>query len=274
MTSVAPAAPPSAWAEPGPIRGFLLDTWAIAEVELRKVRHDPVELATRAVQPVLWLLIFGQVVASTRVVEDTGVPYLEYLTPGVLAQSALFAAIFYGITIIWERDLGVVHKYLVSPASRSALVVGRAVAAGVRSLTQAAIVIALALVLDVQLLLDPVRLVGIALVVMLGSAVFSLFSLSIACVVRTRERLMGIGQLLTMPLFFASNAIYPVSAMPPWLQVVAALNPLTYMVGALRSLMIDPAPDPLGLATDVGVLVVCVVLLAALTTRLYPRVVG
>jgi ABC-2 type transport system permease protein len=274
VTWVAPAAPPSAWAEPGPVRRFLLDTWAIADVELRKVRHDPVELMTRAVQPVLWLLIFGQVVAASRVLPTGGVPYLDYLTPGVLAQSALFASIFYGITIIWERDLGVVHKYLVSPASRTALVAGRAVAAGLRSLTQAVIVIVLALLLGVNVIVDPLRLTGIAFVVILGSAVFSLFSLAIACVVRTRERLMGIGQLMTMPLFFASNAIYPIAAMPPWLQVIAVLNPLTYMVGALRSLMIDPTVDPVALLVEVGVLAVCAVGLTQLTARLYPRVIA
>ena len=273
MTSVGPVAPPAAWAEPTPLVAFLGDTYAVAEVELRKVRHDPVELLTRAVQPVLWLVIFGQVLASTRVLSTGATPYLDFLTPGILAQSALFASIFYGITIIWERDLGVVHKYLVSPASRLALVAGRGVASGIRSLSQAAIVIVLALVMDVHVIVEPGRLVGIALVVMLGSAVFSLFSLTIACLVRTRERLMGIGQLLTMPLFFASNAIYPISAMPDWLKVVAVLNPLTYMVGALRSLMIEPQLDPLALVMEIGILAASAVGLTLLTARLYPRVI-
>ncbi len=274
MKSVVPVALPAAWAEPSPLRAFLGDTYAVAEIELRKVRHDPVELLTRAVQPVLWLVIFGQVLASTRVLPTGEVAYLDFLTPGILAQSALFAAIFYGITIIWERDLGVVHKYLVSPASRVALVAGRGVASGIRSLSQALIVIILALILGVHIILDPARLLGIGLVVILGSAVFSLLSLTIACLVRTRERLMGIGQLITMPLFFASNAIYPISAMPDWLKVVAVLNPLTYMVGALRSLMIEPDLDPLLLAVEVAILGVCAVCLTLLTARLYPRVIA
>ncbi len=274
MKSAAPVAPPAEWAEPSRLWAFLSDTYAVMEVELRKVRHDPVELLTRAVQPVLWLVIFGQVLASTRLLPMGQVAYLDFLTPGILAQSALFAAIFYGITIIWERDLGVVHKYLVSPASRISLVAGRGVASGIRSLSQAVIVIVLALVLGVHLILDPGRLLGIALVVILGSAVFSLFSLTIACLVKTRERLMGIGQLLTMPLFFASNAIYPVSAMPDWLKVVAVLNPLTYMVGALRSLMIEPDLDPLMLTVEIAILASCAVGLTLLTARLYPRVIA
>ena len=233
---------------------FLCDTYAVAEVELRKVRHDPVELLTRAVQPVLWLVIFGQVLASTRVLSSGVTPYLDFLTPGILAQSALFASIFYGITIIWERDLGVVHKYLVSPASRLALVAGRGVASGVRSLSQAVIVILLALLMGVHVILDPARLLAHRGGGHPRLGAFATFSLTIACIVRTRERFMGIGQLLTMPLFFASNAIYPISAMPDWLKVVAVLNPLTYMVGALRALMVSPTFDVGMLSIEVATL--------------------
>jgi ABC-2 type transport system permease protein len=273
VTSLAPVARPSGWAEPGPLRRFIEDTLAVADVEIRKVRHDPSELVTRAIQPVLWLLIFGQVLATRGVIDTGDVAYLAYLTPGVLAQSALFTSIFYGITIIMERDLGVIARYLVSPAPRSSLVLGRALAAGVRSLSQAAAVIVLALLLGVHLELEPLRLVGIAVVVVLGSAVFTLFSLTIAFIVKTRERIMGMGQLLTMPLFFASNAIYPISSMPGWLQVIAMFNPLTYMVSALRSLMIAPAVDVLALVADIGVLAGCAALFTLTTVRLFPRIV-
>ena len=78
------------------------------------------------------------------------------------------------------------------------------------------------------------RILAVLLAVVLGSALFATFSLIIACIVKTRERFMGIGQVLTMPLFFASNAIYPLALMPAWLQAVARMNPLTYMVDALR----------------------------------------
>ena len=82
---------------------------------------------------------------------------------------------------------------------------------------------------------------------------------------------MGIGQVLTMPLFFASSAIYPIAIMPAWLQAVAHLNPLTYQVDALRALMIDGAPSTYPIALDIGVLAVTVVVLVAIASRLYPR---
>jgi ABC-2 type transport system permease protein len=173
--------------------------------------------------------------------------------------------------VIWERDLGIVQKLLVSPASRSALVTGKALAGGMRSIVQAVIVTIVAAAIGVHLRFDPLSILGVVAVVILGSALFATFSLSIACLVRSRERFMGIGQLLTMPLFFASSAIYPVSLMPHWLKVVATLNPLTYMVDALRSMMIAGGVSDHGLATDFAVLSVTFIVLIAIATRLYSR---
>src|SRR5450830_1707616 len=209
---------------------FLRESAAIVEVELIKLVRDPTEIISRAVQPVLWLVVFGQVLAQVRGIHTGQLSYLAFITPGILAQSVLFSAIFYGISVIWERDLGIVHKLLVSPSPRGALVFGKAMAAGIRTLSQAVIIVLLALAMGVRLRFDPLSLFGLAVAVMLGGALFSTFSLVIACLVKTRERFMGIGQLLTMPLFFASNAIYPLDMMPGWLQAVARLNPLTYLV--------------------------------------------
>jgi ABC-2 type transport system permease protein len=271
VTSLERVERPAVWAEPpAPVR-FILDSWTIAEGELRKLRHDPTELLTRAVQPLLWLLVFGQVMAQTRAIPTGNLGYIDFLAPGILAQSALFSAIFFGIAVIWERDLGVLHKYLVSPASRSALVTGKALAGGLRSLVQATMVYALALVMGVHLRLDPLSVLGVALVVVIGSAAFATFSLVIACLVRTRERFMGIGQILTMPLFFASSAIYPISIMPGWLQAVAHLNPLTYQVDALRGLMVVGATESFPLPLDFAVLIASTVILIVIAARLYPR---
>ena len=273
MTSLERVERPAAWAEPvAPVR-FVLDAWTIAEGELRKLRHDPSELLTRAVQPLLWLLVFGQVMAKARAIPTPGnIGYIDFLAPGILAQSALFSAIFFGIAVIWERDLGVLHKYLVSPAARSALVTGKALAGGLRSLVQAAMVYLLALLMGVHLRLDPISLAAVAAVVVMGSAAFATFSLVIACLVRTRERFMGIGQILTMPLFFASSAVYPLSIMPDWLKILAQINPLTYQVDALRSLMLQSgSPTVSSIGLDFGVLTLTTVILIVIAARLYPR---
>jgi ABC-2 type transport system permease protein len=270
--SLAPAAPRAAWPSFSKFGGFLVDTAAITDAELRKVRHDPYELVQRAVQPVLWLVIFGSVMATMRAIATGEVPYLDFLAPGILAQSALFSAIFYGITVVWERDLGIVQRYLVSPASRTSLVAGKALSAGLRALTQAGIVYIAAVLIGVHVLFDPLRIAGVGLAVILGSAAFAMFSLSIASLIKNRDRVMGFGQLMTMPLFFASSAIYPIALMPSWLQALAVVNPLTYMVGATRALMISPVIDITQLATDFGVLTIWTVVLLLIAARLYPRV--
>lgn len=252
---------------------FVDKTFTIAELEARKLRHDPTELFTRAVQPALWLLVFGQVFTRTRAIPTGGLAYIDFMTPGILAQSVLFIAIFYGIAIIWERDLGIIHKFLVSPTPRVALVLGKALSAGVRGLSQAVIIYTLALLLGVRLNGHPLALLGVLAVILLGAAFFSTFSLIIACLVKTRERFMGIGQVITMPLFFASNAIYPISLMPGWLQVISRVNPLTYEVDALRALMLNGGTSTYGLGLDFAVLLIATTALILLGGRLYPRVI-
>jgi ABC-2 type transport system permease protein len=254
------------------VTGFVKNTLVITELELRKIRHDPSELLIRAVQPALWLLIFGVVFNRARAIPTGGLPYLDFLAPGILAQSVLFIAIFNGIAIIWEKDLGLVHKLLASPSPRSALVLGKGISAGARALSQVAIVYVLALLLGVRINWNPLFLAGVLGVAILGAACFSTLSLIIACVVKTRERFMGIGQVLTMPLFFASNAIYPIALMPAWLKVVSHLNPLTYEVDALRALMLSGGTSVFGIGPDIGILLMITALLVGVGGWLYPRV--
>jgi ABC-2 type transport system permease protein len=241
---------------------------AMCAVELQKLRHDRTELYTRAVQPALWLLIFGETFTRIHAVPTGGIPYLDYLAPGIIAQSAMFIAIFYGIMIIWERDSGVLTKLLVTPTPRAALVTGKAFAAGVKALVQAAVVVVIAALLGVSMTWNPLRLAGVAAAVVLGSAFFSCLSMTIAGIVLTRDRLMGIGQAITMPLFFASNALYPVAVMPGWLQAVSRVNPLSYEVDALRGLLLG---TPARLGADFGVLVVAAALGIAAASALLGR---
>jgi len=255
------------------IFNFVVDTFTVAELEARKLNHDPTEIITRAVQPALWLLIFGEVLAQIRAIPTGQISYIDFMTPGILAQSVLFIAIFYGIAVIWERDLGILQKMLVSPASRQALVLGKALSAAERGLSQAVIIYLLAMIIGVHINWSLLSVVGVLAIVILGSSLFSTFSLIIACIVRTRERFMGIGQILTMPLFFASNAIYPIAIMPTWLQAVAKGNPLTYEVDALRALMVIGGTSTYGLPIDLVGLVGGIAILVILAAKLYPRVV-
>jgi len=211
--------------------------FTIAEMEARKIRHDSTELWMRAIQPALWLLIFGEVFNALRGLTG-GYSYIQYIAPGVLAQSVLFVAIFYGITIVWERDVGLLTKLLSTPSPRISVVVGKALAAGVRGIFQGVMIFGLALIIGVNLRLDLLDVLGVFVVVVLFAMCFSSFSMTLASFLKTRDRMMGIGQAITIPLFFGSNAIYPVSLMPPWLQAASRYNPLSYVVDAMRSMLL------------------------------------
>jgi ABC-2 type transport system permease protein len=285
VTSVAPGAPPAASADQLAVaaatvllpsdtplavaRRLISRIGTLCWVELRKIRHDRTELYTRAIQPALWLLIYGEVFTKIHAIPTPkGIPYLAYLAPGILAQSALFIAIFYGIQIIWERDAGVLTKLMVTPTPRPALITGKAFAAGVRSVVQGIVVVVLSAILGVALTDDPLKLLAAACIVVLGSAFFSCLSMTIAGLALSRDRLMGIGQAITMPLFFSSSALYPEKIMPGWLQVISKCNPLSYEVDALRGLLIG-TPAHIGL--DVLVLIVATVAAVTASAALLPR---
>jgi ABC-2 type transport system permease protein len=256
------------------ISDLITKTLVIVELEVRKLWHDPSDIFLRTAQPALWLLIFGQVFSRIRAIPTNGLPYLDFMAAGILAQSVLFMAIFTGgMAIIWEKDLGIVHKFLASPTPRVAMVLGKSLSSGVRSLPQIVIIYGLSLLLGVKLNFNPLAIVGVVLIVIMGAVCFSTFSLIIGCLVKTRERFTGIGQLMTMPLFFASNAIYPISLMPKWLQMISHLNPLTYQVDALRGTMLANGTSTYGFALDFTVLLFAIVVMTVISGRLYSRVV-
>jgi ABC-2 type transport system permease protein len=237
-------------------------------VELQKLSHDRTELFTRAVQPILWLLIFGETFSRIHAVPTGGIDYLDFLAPGIIAQSGMFIAIFYGIQIIWERDAGVLTKLLVTPTPRSALIVGKSFAAGIRAIAQVIVVLVVCVLLGVALTWNPLDILGAIVAVVLGAAFFSCLSMTIAGVVLKRDRLLGIGQMITMPLFFASNALYPVAIMPFWVRQLSKVNPLTYEVSALRHLLIG---TPANLWLDFGVLVAAVAIGVTASASLIDR---
>jgi len=243
---------------------------AFALVEFQKLRYDRTELFTRMVQPALWLLIFGQTFSRLRIINTGDVPYLAYLAPGIIAQSALFISIFYGIQIVWDRDAGILAKLMVTPAPASALITGKAFAAGVRSMAQVIGVSLIAYAMRIPLTINPLRILAAMGVVLLGAAFFACLSMTLAGLVRNRDRLMGIGQAITMPLFFASNALYPVDIMPRWLHTLSMVNPLSYEVNALRALLLG---TPGNTALDVGVLVIAALLGIATASALLRRLV-
>jgi ABC-2 type transport system permease protein len=276
MRSAVHAVPPDVLAEEIPagslqqrFSSYVGTVYALAAVELQRIRREPSVLLMRAAQPLLWLLVFGAAVSRVR---DLGVPNVDYqafIVPGVIAQSVLFIAIFSGLAVIWERDLGTTQRVVVAPVARSAIILGKALGAGLRGLVLAIVVLAVVAVTGIPLRWSVLGVLGALLATVLGAMLFSSISMVIASVVRSREHFMGVGQLITLPLFFASTALYPLSLMPTWLRTVAQANPLTYEVELLRALLLDVGPDRL--ARDLAILLVATVVPVVIAAWTYPR---
>lgn len=245
--------------------------FTITEFELRKVFHDSSQVFVRAIQPLLWLVVFGGVFGKLRALPTGSYSYLQFLTPGVLAQSVIFIAVFYGITLVWERDFGLLNKLLSTPVPHSSIILGKTFAAGVRSILQALLIFLLALLIHIQLRVDLFSILGVLFVIILSGMCFSSLSIFLASLLKTRERMMGIGQAITMPLFFASSAIYPIDLMPTWLKAIALVNPLSYTVDALRALLVTG--DFTNLPRDLTVLTLATSILVCLATTSFKRIV-
>ncbi len=253
------------------VKRVLIKSYYMADMETRKLLHDPTELVTRTIQPILWLGIFGEALSKVRAIPTQGLTYLQFITPGILTQSVVFIAIFYGLSTLWERDSGILQKFLVTPTPHLAFVWGKMASAGIRGISQIIVIFLIALLLRIQLNFTLFSFLGAVIIVVLGAGFFTGLSMIIAALVKTRERFMGIGQLITLPLFFASNAIYPISIMPTWLQFIARVNPLTYMVEGLRAILVTNSFS--GLPFDILFLAVATFLISLLSAYMYPKVV-
>ena len=275
--SARPAASPAGWAEPAahPLPGSALTrlaagTFANAQAEMRKLRHDNLDILTRSAQPLLWLFVFGTALRHSRALTVGSLDYRAYLAPGVMAQAALFIAIFFGLAVIWERDVGQLQRLLATPLPRTAIVLGKATGAGVRALSQALVLLAVLAIAGIGIRWTVPGVLGALAMLVLATAAFACMSMLIAAGVRTRERFMGIGQLVMMPLFFASSALYPLRIMPGWLHVVARVNPLTYEVQGLRQMLVGVGGAG-ELWLDFVVVVGFLAAMCAAATRAYPR---
>ena len=244
---------------------------AMMELEVRRIMHDRTELYLRAVQPMLWLVVFGSVLGSLRAIPTGGLPYIDFIMPGVLVQSSATLAIFFGLIIIWERESGILKKLVASPAPQFAVVIGRSMAAGTRALFQAAFIIPFAMLIGVKVILNPFYLAAALIILFAASSGFAAISIMLASILKSRERFMGLGQVIILPMFFGSSALYPLESMPPLLRSFASVNPMTYVVEATRALLITG--DLSRLSTDCAAILVFDVILFGLAAWSFKKII-
>ncbi|MCX6665205.1 MAG: ABC transporter permease [Euryarchaeota archaeon] len=117
------------------VQNFVKKTLVILEFEIRKLIHDPLELFVRMIQPILWLVVFGTMFNTYRIINTGNLSYISFIAPGIIAQSILFTSIFFGIAITWDRDSGILAKLMATPTSRHSIVLGKGISAGASVMT-------------------------------------------------------------------------------------------------------------------------------------------
>ena len=207
--------------------------------------RQPIFLVVTLIQPVVWLLLFGQLFKSVIEIPGFGVgtgSYLEFLTPGVVAMTALFSAAWAGTVYIDDMNRGVMDRMLASPVRRGAMMNGTLIYQSLVSLVQTAIIFAIAYIAGARFAGGVVGVAVTAVAVALLTIVFAALSNAVALLVRQQEALIGISQMLSLPLSFLSSAIMATELAPKWIQVAADVNPLDWAVVVSREAL-SASPD-------------------------------
>ncbi len=219
-----------------PERSIRADLRAVSIVwrrELIRFRSDRLRAITSLVQPVLFLFVLGTGLSSLASHGlPSGVDFKTFIYPGVLAMSVLFTAIFSAASIVWDREFGFLREMMVAPVSRTAVVIGKALGGATIASFQGVVMLALAGLADVPY--NPVMLLTLLGELVLLAFTLTAFGVMMAARIKQFQAFMALTQMVVMPLFFLSGALYPLVGLPVWLSVLTRLDPLTYVVGPMR----------------------------------------
>jgi len=246
------------------------DSYLLTARSVRTLTRQPAYLAISLVQPVIWLLLFGSLFRS--VVHIPGFPagttYLEYITPGVIAMTALFSSGWAGTAYIDDMNLGVMDRLLSSPVRRGALVIGSLAYQALTTVIQTLIVFGIAFAAGARFPGDAAGIAITTLAAVLIAVIIASLSDAIALLVRQQEALIGISQFIVLPLQFLSGAIMAVALAPGWVQHVARYNPVDWAVVASRSAL-SADPQWGAILPRLGWLALLALVMAWLATRAF-----
>jgi ABC-2 type transport system permease protein len=201
--------------------------------ELIRFRTDRLRAITALIQPVLFLFVLGTGLGALAGRSlPSGIDFKTFIYPGVLAMSVLFTAIFSAASIVWDREFGFLREILVAPVSRAAIVIGKCLGGATIATFQGIIFLALAGFAHVPY--NPLLIVTLIGELLLLSFTLTAFGVMMAARIKQFQAFMALTQMLVLPLFFLSGALYPLNGLPAWLSVLTRIDPLTYIVGPMR----------------------------------------
>ena len=251
---------------------FFADTWHIFVRQTRSTLRAPTFVVMAILQPILWLLLFGELFgAVTRLPEFDSPSYIQFLAPGLAIMTSLFGATFAGMGIIFDIDGGMLNRFLATAVGRNAIIFGRLVETAVTSTLQAMILVVAAFVLGAR----PAGLtgvVGLVVAVCLFATTLAAVSKALAFVLRRPEVLMAVTNFFVLPLVFTSSMIMTPTLMPDWIRVVSRFNPVDWAVLAARHSFEGHGLEQSGIYfLGLAILAVVCWLLAVVALRKYAR---
>lgn len=214
----------------------------VMQRELIRFGQDRTRMVSAMVQPVLFLFVLAAGLSSLTRGSTGGLDLRTFMFPGVLATSTLFTAMFSAISIVWDREFGFLREMLVAPVRRSSIMVGKCLGGAVVATLQGCLILVLAPFVGVTL--TPLLVLQLLGILMLLSFMLTALGLVISARVQQLQSVMGIMQMLLLPLSFLSGALYPIDQLPRWLDVAVHLNPITYGVFPVRHAVFGEVDAP------------------------------
>jgi ABC-2 type transport system permease protein len=208
--------------------------------ELIRFRADRMRMITSLVQPLLFLFVLGSGLQGLSRAGTHGVQLKTFIYPGILCIAVMFTAMFSAASIVWDREFGFLREMMVAPVRRSSIVIGKCLGGATVASFQGVIVICLAGLVHVPY--DPLLILGIFGLQLLLAFSITAFGVMIAVRIKQMQSFMGVMQMIVMPMFFISGALFPVSGLPGWLTVLNRLDPLSYAVDPMRRLVFSHLP--------------------------------
>jgi ABC-2 type transport system permease protein len=220
---------------PSSIRGDLRAVKIVWQREMIRFSKDRLRIVTQLVQPILFLFVLGTGLSHLASAGTHGVNLRTFVYPGVLCMAVLFTAMFSAASLVWDREFGFLREMMVAPVRRSALVLGKCLGGATVAGCQGLIVIALAGAVGVPY--NAELLLGVFAMQLVLAFAITAFGVMVAARISQIQSFMAVTQMVMMPMYFLSGAIFPVSGLPAWLTVLNRLDPLTYAVDPMRRLV-------------------------------------
>jgi ABC-2 type transport system permease protein len=241
--------------------------YALWRRDMVKFLRDRRTLVTSLVRPFLWLLAFGLGLRASVRLPTPGIDYVSFLVPGLAAMGVLFSSMFAAISIVWEREFGFLKELLVAPIPRGAIVVAKLCAGSATATIEAALMLALSPLAGARFSVLG-AIASLPLLALFGMSVNAL-GIVVAARMKSFEGFGSIVNFVIQPIFFLSGALYPIHDLPRALRAVVLLNPMSYVVDAVRGLCIGRHDFPIVL--DVAVALAAALAFGALARRAFNK---